>query len=119
MTTGNNAKLHQLKTAFLRAIDRAGNVHRLHLTTMVSEASLNRYRSGKQDIVNAPFMTLLQLFPELEIRYFVPKSRKSNPVLESELLARFRALGKEDQAACLQLVAERFPIEDAPAPGKK
>ena len=51
MTTGNNAKLHQLKTAFLRAIDRAGNVHRLHLKTMVSEASLNRYRSGKQDMI--------------------------------------------------------------------
>ena len=118
MTTGNNAKLHQLKTAFLRAIDRAGNVHRLHLKTTVSEASLNRYRSGKQDIVNAPFMTLLQLFPELEIRYFVPKSRKTSPVLESELLARFRALSKEDQAVCLQLVAERFPIEDDLAPAK-
>ena len=118
MTSGNQAKLQQLKTAFLRAIDRAGNVHRLHLKTLVSEASLNRYRSGRQDIANAPFMTLLQLFPELEMRYFLPKSRKRDPLLESELLAIFRSLDKEDQSACLKLVTEKFTTQDEPKPEK-
>ncbi len=70
----DQTKIQQLRAAFLRAIDLAGNVHRLHLKTQVSEASLNRYRSGRQDIINAPFFTLLQLFPELEIKYFTPAS---------------------------------------------
>ena len=52
----DQTKIQQLKEAFLRAIDLAGNVHRLHLKTQVSEASLNRYRSGRQDIVPDRFL---------------------------------------------------------------
>lgn len=106
MTSGNKAKLQQLKTAFLRAIDRAGNVHRLHLQTKVSEASLNRYRSGRQDIANAPFFTLLQMFPELELRYFAPKNpAKVDVSQEARLLAMFRSMDREEQDACLMMMA--------------
>ncbi len=116
MTLSNKAKLQQLKTAFLRAIDRAGNVHRLHLQTKVSEASLNRYRSGRQDIANAPFFTLLQMFPDLELRYFAPKSAAKNDAqLENRLLTMFRSLSRDEQVAFLDKVATELPETDPPA----
>ncbi|MBQ6352690.1 MAG: hypothetical protein IJJ28_05445 [Lentisphaeria bacterium] len=116
MTSSNKAKLQQLKTAFLRAIDRAGNVHRLHLQTSVSEASLNRYRSGRQDIANAPFFTLLQMFPELELRYFAPKTAaKGETQLETQLLTMFRALNRDEQLACLKRIAADLPGMELPA----
>lgn len=106
----DQTKIQQLKEAFLHAIDLAGNVHRLHLKTLVSEASLNRYRSGRQDIVNAPFFTLLQLFPALTIEYF-PAERKteSDLMIEDRLLKMFRSLSKEEQINCLTLIAAQFP----------
>ena len=106
----DQTKIQQLKAAFLHAIDLAGNVHRLHLKTQVSEASLNRYRSGRQDIVNAPFFTLLQLFPELELQYFAPAPKpESETILEDRLVKVFRALDREEQINCLTLIAAQFP----------
>ena len=106
----DQTKIQQLRDAFLRAIDQAGNVHRLHLKTQVSEASLNRYRSGRQDIVNAPFFTLLQLFPELELQYFKPAPKpESDTMLEDRMLKLFRALSREEQINCLTLIAAQFP----------
>ena len=106
----DQTKIQQLKEAFLRAIDLAGNVHRLHLKTNVSEASLNRYRSGRQDIINAPFFTLLQLFPELEIQYFTPKQKADNDaILEERIVKIFRSLNHEEQINCLTLIAAQFP----------
>ena len=106
----DQTKMQQLKEAFLRAIDMAGNVHRLHLKTQVSEASLNRYRSGRQDIVNAPFFTLMQIFPELELCYFPPETpTEGDAMLEERLLKMFRDLSKEEQIKCLTLVAAQFP----------
>ena len=106
----DQTKIQQLKDAFLRAIDLAGNVHRLHLKTQVSEASLNRYRSGRQDIVNAPFFTLLQMFPELELQYFKPAPKpESDAIPEDRMLKLFRALNREEQINCLTLVAAQFP----------
>ena len=103
-------KIQQLKEAFLRAIDLAGNVHRLHLKTQVSEASLNRYRSGRQDIINAPFFTLLQLFPELEIQYFTPERKpETDAMIEDRMLKLFRSLNHEEQINCLTLVAAQYP----------
>ena len=103
-------KIQQLRAAFLRAIDLAGNVHRLHLKTQVSEASLNRYRSGRQDIVNAPFFTLMQLFPELEIKYFAPDSmHKPDITVEEQMIKMFRALSREEQISCLTMIAAQFP----------
>ena len=118
----DQAKIQQLKAAFLHAIDLAGNVHRLHLKTQVSEASLNRYRSGRQDIVNAPFFTLLQLFPELELQYFAPAPKpESDTILEDRLVKLFRALDREEQINCLTLIAAQFPekVKAATKPGKK
>lgn len=106
----DQAKIQQLKEAFLHAIDLAGNVHRLHLKTKVSEASLNRYRSGRQDIVNAPFFTLLQMFPELELQYFKPAPKpESDAILEDRMVKLFRALNREEQINCLTLIAAQFP----------
>jgi len=104
----DQTKIQQLKEAFLHAIDLAGNVHRLHLKTQVSEASLNRYRSGRQDIINAPFFTLLQLFPELEIQYFTPKP-EGDVMLEDQMLKIFRGLSHEEQINCLTLIAAQYP----------
>ena len=110
MTSSNNAKLKQLKAAFLRAIDRAGNVHRLHLQTKVSEASLNRYRSGRQDIANAPFFTLLQMFPDLELRYFSPRgAAKGDNEQEMLLLTMFRMMNREEQDACIKKIEASLP----------
>ena len=115
----DQTKIQQLKAAFLHAIDLAGNVHRLHLKTQVSEASLNRYRSGRQDIVNAPFFTLLQLFPELEIQYFTPPPIPENDMLlEDRMMKIFRSLDREEQINCLTLIAAQFP-EHAKAVTKK
>ena len=106
----DQTKIQQLKDAFLHAIDLAGNVHRLHLKTQVSEASLNRYRSGRQDIVNAPFFTLLQMFPELELQYFKPAPKPENDAaLEDRLVKIFRTLSYEEQINCLTLIAAQFP----------
>ena len=106
----DQAKIQQLKEAFLRAIDLAGNVHRLHLKTKVSEASLNRYRSGRQDIVNAPFFTLLQMFPDLELQYFKPAPKPDgDAVLEDRMVELFRTLSREEQINCLTLIAAQFP----------
>ncbi len=106
----DQTKIQQLKEAFLRAIDLAGNVHRLHLKTMVSEASLNRYRSGRQDIVNAPFFTLLQLFPDIAIQYFPPAPKpECDIMIEDRMLKMFRSLSKEEQISCLTLIAAQFP----------
>ena len=106
----DQSKIQQLKAAFLRAIDLAGNVHRLHLKTNVSEASLNRYRSGRQNIVNAPFFTLLQLFPEMEVQYFKPAPKPENDtMLEDRVVKMFRALNHEEQINCLALIAAQFP----------
>jgi len=106
----DQTKIQKLREAFLRAIDLAGNVHRLHLKTQVSEASLNRYRSGRQDIINAPFFTLLQLFPELEIQYFTPEEKPEKDVmLEDRMLKMFRTLNHEEQINCLTLIAAQFP----------
>ena len=103
-------KIQQLRAAFLRAIDLAGNVHRLHLKTQVSEASLNRYRSGRQDIINAPFFTLLQLFPELELQYFTPAPKpESDTMLETKMVKLFRALNREEQINCLTMIAAQYP----------
>ena len=120
----DQTKIQQLKAAFLHAIDLAGNVHRLHLKTQVSEASLNRYRSGRQDIVNAPFFTLLQLFPDLEIQYFDRASQPDSDVMmEDRLVKMFRALNREERISCLTLIAAQFPervksVTKAPAGGK-
>ena len=106
----DQVKIQKLKEAFLRAIDQAGNVHRLHLKTQVSEASLNRYRSGRQDIVNAPFFTLLQLFPEIELQYFPPAPKpESDAMLEDRMIKMFRSLSKEEQINCLTLIAAQYP----------
>lgn len=106
----DQTKIQQLKEAFLHAIDLAGNVHRLHLKTLVSEASLNRYRSGRQDIVNAPFFTLLQLFPDIKLQYFPPAPKpESEVMLEDRMLKMFRSLSKEEQINCLTLIAAQFP----------
>ena len=104
----DQTKIQQLKEAFLHAIELAGNVHRLHLKTQVSEASLNRYRSGRQDIINAPFFTLLQLFPELDIQYFAPKP-EGDVMLEDRMLKIFRDLSHEEQINCLTLIAAQYP----------
>ena len=116
----DQTKIQQLKAAFLRAIELAGNVHRLHLKTQVSEASLNRYRSGRQDIVNAPFFTLLQLFPELELQYFTPAPKpESDTMLEDRLVKMFRALNREEQINCLTLIAAQYPERVKSAAKKK
>jgi len=111
----DQTKIQQLKEAFLRAIDLAGNVHRLHLNTQVSEASLNRYRSGRQDIVNAPFFTLLQIFPDIELRYFPPDPPEDDAMLEERMVKMFRDLSKEERIKCLTLIAAQFPDRVKPA----
>lgn len=63
-------KIEKLKTAFGKAIDRAGNMHQLEKQTGVSSPTINRFHSGKQDIANIPFSTLIKLFPDIEISFF-------------------------------------------------
>ena len=80
MKTDTIKRLHD---AFRKAIADAGSMNQLSLKTGVSQCSINRYNSGKQDLANIPFSSLLKLFPKLEVIFFPTNSRTSYPEIDA------------------------------------
>ena len=79
MKTDTIKRLHD---AFRKAIADAGSMNQLSLKTGVSQCSINRYNSGKQDLANIPFSSLIKLFPKLEVVFFPTNNSVSYSEIE-------------------------------------
>lgn len=97
--------VRRLDRAFCRAIDRAGSMNQLALKTKVSQCSINRYNSGKQNLVNIPFSTMLKLFPNMEV-VFQPEEEHLRVVPFDEDIEKIQREAKAIKAEAEALKAE-------------
>lgn len=97
-----------------KAISSVGNMRKYSALVGVEYSTVNRFRSGRQDIANMPLKTMVKIFPELRIFCFERDFRleqKTVPCanLEAAVLEMFRKLPPEEQLKCLTIIAANFP----------